>query len=202
MKKTVLFLTICGAALVMSCGGNKTKGEAEDADSLALEEDTEVVEAVSPDYLMLDLKGKVKSFSISGEYWDVIGNNVEFDEDGLICQINGETPNLERNDEGQITKYSWEVVYDYPEYPETESYTYTYDEQGQVLKIEYRGAFCDYDCTFERDDEGNITKRINKSATQGNTSTRIEYSEFDEKGNWTKCKADGKTVIRQLTYWE
>lgn len=105
------------------------------------------------------------------------------------------------NDDGQITKFSWEMDYE-PDYPEMENYAYIYDEQGRVLKIQYRGAFCDFVCTSERNDNGNITKRINKSVTEGNTSTRIEYTEFDEQGNWTKCKADNQIVTRELTYWE
>ena len=199
MKKNLFLIAITSIGL-MACGGKQQSAENQEAatDTLTVEEPV-VEETVSPDYVMLNLKGKVKSYELSGaDYCDFVGGKVEFNEEGLIVKVNGEKADLERNDKGQITKYTWEV---HLEDLEDEFNIYCYDENGQVKKIEYHGNFCDYDHTLERDENGNVVKRINKSPTEGNSTDKYKYTEFDEQGNWTKCTSDGK-ITRKITYWE
>jgi len=158
----------------------------------------------SRDYVMLNLKGKVKSYELSsadnGNYWDFVGGKVEFDENGLIIKVNDQKVKLERNDKGQITKFTWKEQME-EDYWQDVNYMYSYDEKGQVTEIEYHGCYADYNSTFERNENGDVIKRINKSLTQGNETNKYQYTEFDEHGNWTKCISNG-TIIRKITYWE
>lgn len=204
MKKNLFLIAITSIGL-MACGGKQQPAENLDAaaDTTVVEEAI-IEETVSPDYVMLNLKGKVKSYELSsaddGNYWDFVGGKVEFDENGLIIKVNDQKAKLERNDKGQITKYTWKEQME-EDYWEDANYMYSYDEKGQVTEIEYHGCYADYNSTFERNENGDVIKRINKSLTQGNETNKYQYTEFDEHGNWTKCISNG-TIIRKITYWE
>lgn len=193
MKKLLSISVICMAAMMAACGG-KQQSASEDADSLAVENIVEE-ETTSPDYVMLNLKGKVKSYEMSGFWWEIIGPKVEFDETGRIIKINGETPNLERNDKGQIIKYSYKEEYDSDCFDDG-SQEYFYDENGVLVKMTTHSFWGDWDTVFKRDEGGNIVAWENLGP-DGDKGTN-KYIEFDEQGNWTK-QGD---ATRKLTYWE
>lgn len=204
MKKNLFLIAITSIGL-MACGGKQQPAENLDAaaDTTVVEEAI-IEETVSPDYVMLNLKGKVKSYELSstnnGHYWDFVGEKVEFDENGLIVKVNNQKAQLTRNDKGQITNFTWREQFEEDDWEDV-CYIYTYDENGQVTNIEHHGCWAEYNCTFVRDDNGNVTKRINKSPTEGTITDKYAYTEFDKQGNWTKCKSDG-TITRKITYWE
>lgn len=208
MKKKMFLIAIISIGL-MACGGSANKtAESQDVavgDTLVEEavevEETSVEETVSPDYVMLNLKGKVKSYEIKGFVRTIIGNKVEFNEAGQIIKIDGKKPNLERNDKGQITKYSFQEELE-ENYFEDASLSYFYDKDGQLIKIVNCNAYGSWDTTFKRDENGNIITWTNKDHVEGTISFKLQYKNFDENGNWTKLTEDGEVSTRKLTYWE
>ena len=203
MKKNLFLIAITSIGL-MACGGKQQSAENQEAatDTLTVEESV-VEETVSPDYVMLNLKSKVKSYEIKGEanHWDVIGFKVSFDENGTIAKVEGDKAKLERNDKGQIIKYSFLEQWD-PELFDRGYLEYSYDENGQLVKISTTTPLDSWDIILEKDENGDIAKWIIKSVVEGTITSKYAYQEYDEKGNWTKRTIDGQSSSRKITYWE
>ena len=190
---------ICMAAMMAACGG-KQQSASEDADSLAVENIVEE-ETTSPDYVMLNLKGKVKSYEIKGFCWRILGDKVEFDEAGQVVKIDGKTPKLERNDKGQIIKYSYKEEDDTGEMYDC-SKEYQYDGNGQLIKMTTYNFYGNWDSTFDRDNDGNIVTWKNIDLVEGTIPFKYKYTSFDEQGNWMKLSEGSEVSTRTLTYWE
>jgi len=203
MKK-ILFLIAITSIDLMACGGKQQPAENLDAaaDTTVIEEAV-VEETVSPDYVMLNLKGKVKSYEIKGKtnHWDIIGLKVSFDENGTITKVEGDKAKLERNDKGQIIKYSFVDEWE-PDFFDKGYLEYSYDENGQLVKISTTTPMDGWDVVFEKDANGDITKWIIKNVVDGTIPYKYVYQEYDEKGNWTKRTIDGQSSTRKITYWE
>ena len=203
MKKKIFLIAITSIGL-MACGGKQQPAENLDAaaDTTVIEEAV-VEETVSPDYVMLNLKGKVKSYEIKGEtnHWDIIGLKVSFDENRTITKVEGDKAKLERNDKGQIIKYSFVDEWE-PDFFDKGYLEYSYDENGQLVKISTTTPMDGWDVVFEKDANGDITKWIIKNVVDGTIPYKYVYQEYDEKGNWTKRTIDGQSSTRKITYWE
>lgn len=157
----------------------------------------------SPDYVMLNLKGKVKSFRILGEvpYWDVIGTGVEFDRNGRIVKAEGSKVRMDRDKQGRIVKYVFDKIWD-PDEPGRGSCTYTYNSKGQVTNIKILTPYDEWNNGFERDKNGDIVKWLAFSSVDPVIKFNYVYQEYDQHGNWTKCVIEGVPITRILTYWE
>lgn len=203
MKKNLFLIAITSIGL-MAYGGKQQPAENLDAaaDTTVVEEAI-TEETVSPDYVMLNLKGKVKSYEIKGEtnHWDIIGLKVSFDENGTITKVEGDKAKLERNDKGQIIKYSFVDEWE-PDFFDKGYLEYSYDENGQLVKISATTPMDGWDVVFEKDANGDITKWIIKNVVDGTIPYKYVYQEYDEKGNWTKRTIDGQSSTRKITYWE
>lgn len=203
MKKNLFLIAITSIGL-MAWGSKQQPAENLDAaaDTTVIEEAV-VEETVSPDYVMLNLKGKVKSYEIKGEtnHWDIIGLKVSFDENGTITKVEGDKAKLERNDKGQIIKYSFVDEWE-PDFFDKGYLEYSYDENGQLVKISTTTPMDGWDVVFEKDANGDITKWIIKNVVDGTIPYKYVYQEYDEKGNWTKRTIDGQSSTRKITYWE
>lgn len=203
MKKNLFLIAITSIGL-MAYGGKQQPAENLDAaaDTTVVEEAI-TEETVSPDYVMLNLKGKVKSYEIKGEtnHWDIIGLKVSFDENGTITKVEGDKAKLERNDKGQIIKYSFVDEWE-PDFFDKGYLEYSYDENGQLVKISTTTPMDGWDVVFEKDANGDITKWIIKNVVDGTIPYKYVYQEYDEKGNWTKRTIDGQSSTRKITYWE
>ena len=201
MKKAMYFMALTMmAAMVVACGSKQQSAESQEADSLTVENIDEE-EPISPDYVMLNLKGKVKSYEINGFCWKVLGSKVEFDETGQVVIIDGKKPNLTRNDKGQIVKYNYKEADEFGDLYDC-SMEYQYDENDQLVRIKTSNMYDDWDSEFERDDEGNIVTWKNLSAAEGVIASKYKYQTFDEQGNWTKLSEGSEVTTRKLTYWE
>lgn len=202
MKNSLAISAICMAAMMAACGSKQHSDESQEAmaDSMAIENVVEE-ETVSPDYVMLNLKERVKSYVIQGFCWRILGSKVEFNEAGLVVKIDGENPNLERNDKGQIVKYSYKEADDSGDMLDC-SKEYEYDESGRLTKITTCSYCGDWESEFDRDDDGNIVTWKNISAVEGTIPFKYKYSGFDEQGNWTKLSEGSEVSTRTLTYWE
>lgn len=201
MKKAMYFMALTMmAAMVAACGSKQQSAESQEADSLTVENIVEE-EPISPDYVMLNLKGKVKSYEINGFCWKVLGSKVEFDEAGQVVKIDGKKPNLTRNDKGQIVKYNYKEADEFGDLYDC-SMEYQYGENDQLVKIKTSNMYDDWDSEFERDDEGNIVTWKNLSAAEGVIASKYKYQTFDEQGNWTKLSEGSEVSSRKLTYWE
>ena len=201
MKKTMYIMALTMmAAMVAACGSKQQSAESQEADSLTVENIVEE-EPISPDYVMLNLKGKVKSYEINGFCWKVLGSKVEFDETGQVVKIDGKKPNLTRNDKGQIVKYKYKEADEFGDLYDC-SMEYQYGENDQLVRIKTSNMYDDWDSEFERDDEGNIVTWKNRSAAEGVIASKYKYQTFDEQGNRTKLSEGSEVSSRKLTYWE
>jgi hypothetical protein len=158
----------------------------------------------NPDYVMLNLKGKVKSYKIDGEvsYWDIVGSKVEFDRNGKIIGVEGNTPKLLRNRKGQIAKYSYEFYAEEFEEWGTRSSEFTYNQDGQITNILITTPYDKWNNGFVYDRNGDIAFWIVKSSIDPEWQIVYKYQEYDQYGNWTKRTIDGVPSVRTITYWE
>ena len=158
----------------------------------------------NPDYVMLNLKGKVKSYKIDGEvsYWDIVGSKVEFDRNGKIIGVEGNTPKLLRNRKGQIAKYSYEFYAEEFEEWGTRSSEFTYNQDGQITNILITTPYDKWNNGFVYDRNGDIAFWIVKSSIDPEWQIVYKYQEYDKYGNWTKRTIDGVPSVRTITYWE
>ena len=158
----------------------------------------------NPDCVMLNLKGKVKSYKIDGEvsYWDIVGSKVEFDRNGKIIGVEGNTPKLLRNRKGQIAKYSYEFYTEEFEEWGTRSSEFTYNQDGQITNILITTPYDKWNNGFVYDGNGDIAFWIVKSSIDPEWQIVYKYQEYDKYGNWTKRTIDGVPSVRTITYWE
>ena len=158
----------------------------------------------NPDYVMLNLKGKVKSYKIDGEvsYWDIVGSNVEFNRNGKIISLEGEKARLNRNGKGQIAKYSYEFYAEDFEEWGTRSSEFTYDSSGRIVNIKITTPYDRWNNGFVYDRNGDIKYWVVKSAIDPEWKIEYKYQAYDKYGNWTKRTIDGVPSVRTITYWE
>lgn len=159
--------------------------------------------STSPDYKMLNLKGKVKSYTIEGEvgYWDIIGRFVEFDRNGKIITVEGNKAKLFRNAKGQIVKYTYEYYSEDDGEWITRTSDYTYDQYGRIANIRLTTPFDSWNNRFERDWNGDIKNWVVKSSIDPEFKKKYEYQAYDKYGNWTRRTIDGVTSVRRITYY-
>lgn len=163
----------------------------------------------SSDLSFWEVKGNVKSVSYQG------GSIYFFDEEGTFCFVN-EKPAIEKgdreinsshdffyshNDKNQInrlkamefeTKYIWGsngmLEAEESKYAEgTEKATYSYDENGNVAKIDFVAVF------------GEDKKEVKSTTT-------YKYTKFDKQGNWIerefKSGEESGKQVRTIEYFE
>lgn len=217
MKNIKSLLAACAVLLVFGACGNGQPKENEDNNAATV--------TSTPDLVFYDLQGPVKSCDIDGGYYLFHGNHVEFDRSGLITMVDGYDPFVvkEPNYESDEIVYNW-----------------SRDEQGQIVSVESEwtgmhytwengrlapireGVHEDmiYKYEIEYDAQGHVAKRTVHYAFDAEPEDvewelyRIEeftYSDFDNHGNWTRCKVkyhdceidldDEDEITRKIVYY-
>lgn len=162
-------------ALFASCedstNGTEKKAVAE------IKAEAEQAPLVTPDLTFFQLHGPVKKMTM-------YENTYEFDENGNLTKVNGESASdyYYRDSKGRISSEEIEIHTEY--YWDSESpigcnvrmigdISYTYDDKGFIVK--------------EEGGMGNFT---------------YTYDRIDEFGNWVSRKSDnGETLVRKIEYY-
>lgn len=185
MMKTILSisLVISTTLLVASCsaGSKKTDASQEAACNKDIAVATDINEAasqeqtvaqVSPDLMMLNLKGKVASCESDG-YRDVLeqGKTVyKFDENGNLISIGSEKINATRNDAGQIQQIQFSETDDLGEEQTTVIKLY-YDKNGRVTKTHIKHFMGNAQTSLTYNENGQLIKRMIEGSEPINASS-------------------------------
>ena len=161
------------------------------------------VNQTAQDRKLLDLKGNVKSFKVSGYFEGptAFSNEAVFDEKGSFI-LDEEFGSYTRNEDGQIIEL---ICNDFDDQGDESwrSEAYIYDENGLLQKVKhYTDEMC-WESTFERNSNGDIVVcKDYVPESHEETVTHINYRTYDEEGNWTSLEYNGIEVTRKLTYWK
>ena len=220
MKKHGLLLAACAMLLVFgACGNGGQKQENK-------EDKTEAtMVTTSPDLVFFDLQGPVKRCELENDYYLFPASSVEFDRSGLITTADGYDPFLLKE----------------PNYASDEiEYVWSRNEQGQISSIMSEWSGSEYvwengrisptitgvhedlltKCEMEYDAQGHVAKQTLYDAPDSDEEiidwelNRVEeftYLDFDDHGNWTRCKVkyhdyeidlDGEEeIVRKIEYY-
>lgn len=208
--KRIIFLGLC-MAVMTSCNLNKkVENDGSKSDSISNKNDkmaksaTDNTEFVTPDLMLFDVKGHVKTVKYDGEET----YTVTFDENGMLasCPCNDEDKDFkfengkavgkyfssERNAKGQLTRYAYE-----PKLGDGHWFLdvkeITYNANGQVIKLLSNGWETGSEIEYKYNSEGLCIKQVEDwlmSADIGKFTRTYTYSKFDKQGNWIerKCK--------------
>lgn len=217
MKNIKSLLAACAMLLVFGACGNSQPKENEDNNTATVTR--------TPDLVFYDLQGPVKSCDIENGYYLFNGNHVEFDRSGIITMVDGYDPFVvkEPNYESDEIVYNW-----------------SRDEQGQIVSVASEWTGMDYTwengrlapiregvhedlitrCEVEYDDQGHVAKQTAYYAFDDepedvewelNRVYEFTYMDFDDHGNWTRCKVkyhdyeidldDEDEITRKIVYY-
>ena len=223
MKNIKSLLAACAVLLVFgACGNGQQKNEKED--------NKEAVEIITPDMVFYDLQGPVKSCDIENGYYLFSGSRVEFDRSGVITLVDGRDPFAVKEHNPDELSADDELEYDWSR-----------DEKGQITSIAIGLTGKDYTwengrlapsytgfhedlvvkCELEYDAKGHVTKQTVYDAIDADPEDvewelyRVDeftYLDFDNHGNWTRCKVkyhdyeidldEEDEIIRKIEYYE
>ena len=145
---------------------------------------------------------------------DSKGNTYKYDEAGNVSMmLRGDTPvnEIKLDSKGRVVRY---LKRDGLNDREFEDYTFTYDAQGRLLTSEANfWEALDYDSLVYEGNKVYPVKIITNGAAEADNyenTTKYDYREFDDHGNWTERYAttDGYEMIaddestREKTHYE
>lgn len=202
MKKQILFLGTV-ALMLTSCGGSG-KSAANEAGSVAADTVAEASavsaadELITPDLIYAQVKGPVRSVSTND-----FADKIEFNENGMIVKIENYSDfsprTAKRDADGRLISWSYETAsltwenglpktFIVSENEVNNTYTYTYDADGRLVKEEIL-----YEFAGEEPSTETVTY------TYGADS-------FDSHGNWIKrtTSRNGETteLKRTIEYYK
>lgn len=210
MKNIKYTWVACVMLLVfVACGNVQNQTEKEDDTAPAKEIDTTPTQEIdttplvttSPDLVLFDLQGPVKSCDMVDGWYLVFCQHLEFNRSGLITLVDGKDPfavgeqnytdELEyhwyRDDQGQISSVAigWSG----------QQFTWVDGRITSPITGFHEDLHHKYE--FEYDSEGHIGKQTIYSGNDDMVEAgewelyRFEeytYLDFDDHGNWTRCK--------------
>lgn len=213
----MLALTSCGAKSteIKDNNTNETQTTAEATDNTAADKTQTPI-----DIQAFGFKGPVKeavysSFSVADETADVLVAEDEIDNEGVVEKYSfdkagritadpwggvyvydadgnftkGVTTKskMQRDDKGRVSNYSQAND---EEDDAMFHNTFTYDEQGRLVKVErsYWEMTIEEKFTYEGDNSYPARREFlkNDEGTTVESTTAYRYTKFDEKGNWTE----------------
>lgn len=218
MKNIKSLLAACSMLLVFGACGNSQQPTAK-------EDDKETVVITTPDLVFFDLQGPVKNCEIENGYYLFWGSRLEFDRSGIITTVDGYDPFTIKE----------------PDYASDEiEYTWSRDEQGRIVSVASEWTGMDYtwengriapirkgvheDLIVKKEVEygadGHVSKQTVYNAIDADPEDvewelyRVDeftYSDFDDHGNWTRCKVkyhdneinlnDEDEITRKIVYY-
>lgn len=221
MKNIKSLLAACAVLLVFgACGNGQQQNTKED--------NKETVEITTPDLVLFDLQGPVKSCEMENDFYLFPCDRVEFDPSGVITLVDGIDP-FTVKEHNPDDPFDDELEYDWSRDEKGQIVSTAYGLTGQDYVWEngriapsYTGFHEDmiYKYDIEYDAKGHVAKQTVHYAIDADPEDvewelyRVDeftYLDFDDHGNWTRCKVkyqdheinlDGEEEItRKILYY-
>lgn len=156
---------------------------------------------------MMGLKGSVKKITTTAVVYDFdVIQEITFDREGNIAEVDGIVPKITRDELGRIASIS---IPDFDEDGEPLDFvsTITYDDAGLPAKVKCQNAGEEWTETYEFDADRRATARINQEGSEPPlTATFVYEPATDSHGNWlarTVASPDDapQKETRVILYW-